>query len=51
MRPAWNDTVLIKRFLDIGARTLLLPYVQSAAEAKRGVAATRYPFRRRKRSV
>jgi len=43
VRPAWNDTVLIKRFLDIGARTLLLPYVQSAAEAQRGVAATRYP--------
>jgi len=29
VRPASNDTVLIKRFLDIGAQTLLIPYVQS----------------------
>lgn len=43
VRPAANDTVLIKRFLDIGAQTLLIPYVQSAAEAERAVAATRYP--------
>jgi 4-hydroxy-2-oxoheptanedioate aldolase len=43
VRPAWNDTVLIKRFLDVGARTLLLPYVQNEEEARRAVAATRYP--------
>ena len=43
VRPAWNDVVLIKRCLDIGAQTLLLPYVQNAEEAKRAVAATRYP--------
>ncbi|MDH4294508.1 MAG: HpcH/HpaI aldolase/citrate lyase family protein, partial [Betaproteobacteria bacterium] len=43
VRPAWNDTVLIKRYLDVGARTLLLPYVQNVDEAKRAVAATRYP--------
>jgi 4-hydroxy-2-oxoheptanedioate aldolase len=43
VRPAWNDTVLIKRYLDIGARTLLIPYVQNAEEAKRAIAATRYP--------
>ncbi len=43
VRPAWNDAVLIKRLLDIGAQTLLLPYVQSEAEAKAAVAATRYP--------
>lgn len=43
VRPAWNDTVLIKRYLDIGARTLLIPYVQNAEEAKRAVAAIRYP--------
>jgi len=43
VRPAWNDTVLIKRYLDVGARTLLLPYVQTPEEAKRAVAATRYP--------
>ena len=43
VRPASNDAVLIKRFLDIGAQTLLIPYVQNAVEAKAAVAATRYP--------
>ncbi len=43
MRPAWNDTVLIKRVLDIGAQSLLVPYVQNAEEARRAVAAIRYP--------
>ena len=28
VRAAWNDTVLIKRFLDVGAQSLLIPYVQ-----------------------
>ena len=45
VRPAANDPVLIKRFLDIGAQTLLIPYVQSAAEAEAAVAAVRYPPR------
>lgn len=43
VRPAWNDTVLIKRYLDVGARSLLVPYVQDAAEAAAAVAAIRYP--------
>jgi 4-hydroxy-2-oxoheptanedioate aldolase len=43
VRCAWNDTVLIKRILDIGARSILVPFVQSANEAKRAVEATRYP--------
>lgn len=43
VRPASNDTVLIKRFLDLGAQTLLIPYVQSAEEARAAVDATRYP--------
>jgi 4-hydroxy-2-oxoheptanedioate aldolase len=43
VRPAWNDPVLIKRYLDIGAQTLLLPYVQKADEARQAVEATRYP--------
>lgn len=42
-RPAWNDQVLIKRILDIGAQTLVVPFVQSAAEAEAAVSATRYP--------
>jgi 4-hydroxy-2-oxoheptanedioate aldolase len=43
IRPAWNDAVMAKRALDIGAQTLLFPYVQNAAEAKAAVASTRYP--------
>lgn len=43
VRPASNDPVLIKRFLDLGAQSLLIPYVQSAREAAAAVAATRYP--------
>src|SRR3974390_1731760 len=30
VRPAWNDAVLIKRIMDIGAQTLLVPFVQNA---------------------
>jgi 4-hydroxy-2-oxoheptanedioate aldolase len=43
VRPAWNDPVIIKRLLDTGVQTLLVPMVQSAEEARRAVAATRYP--------
>jgi 4-hydroxy-2-oxoheptanedioate aldolase len=43
VRPAWNDAVMVKRILDIGAQALLFPYVQTPEEAKRAVAATRYP--------
>jgi len=42
-RVPWNDTVIIKRALDVGARSLLVPFVQNAEEARRAVAATRYP--------
>ena len=45
VRPPWNDAVMIKRFLDIGVQTFLVPYVQNEAEAKKAVAATRYPPR------
>ena len=43
VRPFWNDPVLFKRLLDIGVQTLLVPFVQNADEARRAVAATRYP--------
>lgn len=42
-RVPWNDTVTIKRVLDAGVQTLLVPFVQNADEARRAVAATRYP--------
>jgi 2-dehydro-3-deoxyglucarate aldolase/4-hydroxy-2-oxoheptanedioate aldolase len=43
VRPPWNDMVMIKRALDAGAQTLLLPFVQDEDEARRAVAYTRYP--------
>jgi 4-hydroxy-2-oxoheptanedioate aldolase len=43
VRPAWNDAVLLKRYLDLGAQSFLVPMVQDAEEARRAVAATRYP--------
>ncbi|MEP7260316.1 MAG: aldolase/citrate lyase family protein, partial [Usitatibacter sp.] len=45
VRPAWNDKVLIKRYLDIGTQSLLVPYVQNADEAAAAVAAIRHPLR------
>lgn len=43
VRPGWNDAVEIKRILDAGAMSILVPYVQTAEEAARAVAAVRYP--------
>ena len=43
VRVPWNDMVTIKRYLDIGAQSILIPYVQNAEEAKAAVAYTRYP--------
>ena len=45
VRPAWNDKVLIKRYLDVGAQSLLIPYVQTAEEANAAVEAVRFPTR------
>ena len=42
VRPVSNDITLIKRLLDAGAQTLLIPYVQNAAEATAAVEAMRY---------
>jgi 2-keto-3-deoxy-L-rhamnonate aldolase RhmA len=43
VRVPWNDSVMVKRVLDAGATSLLFPFIQNADEAKRAVAATRYP--------
>jgi 4-hydroxy-2-oxoheptanedioate aldolase len=45
VRVPENDPVIIKRILDAGALTLLVPYVQSAQEAEAAVSAMRYPPR------
>ncbi|MGB3196445.1 MAG: 2-dehydro-3-deoxyglucarate aldolase [Saprospiraceae bacterium] len=43
VRPSSNNDIEIKRLLDAGFYNFLIPFVQSADEAKRAVAATRYP--------
>jgi len=43
VRVPWNDMVTVKRVLDVGAQTLLIPQVTSAEEARNAVAYTRYP--------
>ena len=43
VRVPWNDPVRIKRVLDQGADGVVVPMVETAAEAKRAVEATRYP--------
>lgn len=43
VRPPWNDMVTIKRYLDMGVQTFLIPVVQTEEEARQAVAYTRYP--------
>jgi 4-hydroxy-2-oxoheptanedioate aldolase len=43
VRMPWNDMVLTKRFLDIGAQTLLMPFIESAEQAQLAVSHVRYP--------
>ena len=43
VRVPWNDMVTIKRVLDVGAQSLLIPYVSTAEEARAAVSFTRYP--------
>mmetsp|Transcript_35374 Transcript_35374/g.82714 ORF Transcript_35374/g.82714 Transcript_35374/m.82714 type:complete len:291 (+) Transcript_35374:82-954(+) len=43
IRVPWNEPVIVKRVLDLGAQSILFPYVNTAEEARQAVAATRYP--------
>jgi 4-hydroxy-2-oxoheptanedioate aldolase len=43
VRPPVNDTVIIKRFLDAGVQSFLIPMVDTPEQAAAAVAATRYP--------
>ncbi len=43
VRPPWNDQVILKRILDTGAQTVLIPMIDDAAAAAAAVAACRYP--------
>jgi 2-keto-3-deoxy-L-rhamnonate aldolase RhmA len=42
VRVPWNDSVTVKRVLDAGATTVMFPFIGSADEARKAVAATRY---------
>ncbi|CAN5705891.1 4-hydroxy-2-oxoheptanedioate aldolase [soil metagenome] len=43
LRPPTGDVALIKQYLDIGAQTLLIPMIETAAQAELMVKAMRYP--------
>lgn len=43
VRPAVNDPVLIKQYLDLGVQSLIIPMVNDAQQAAAAVAACHYP--------
>ena len=43
VRPQWNDLVVMKRVLDIGAYGVLIPWVNSREEAENAVRYCKYP--------
>jgi 2-keto-3-deoxy-L-rhamnonate aldolase RhmA len=43
VRVAWNDPVLLKPVLDIGAPGVVVPLIRTAEDAKLAVSACRYP--------
>jgi 2-keto-3-deoxy-L-rhamnonate aldolase RhmA len=43
VRVAWNDPVLIKPVLDIGADGVIVPLIRTAEDARRAVSACLYP--------
>ena len=45
VRPVTGSVELVKQYLDLGVQTLLIPMVETAEQAARMVAATRYPTR------
>lgn len=43
VRAPWNDPIWLKRILDAGAQSVMIPSVETAAAARAAVAACRYP--------
>ncbi len=43
VRPACNDEILIKRILDCGAQTLLIPMINTPEQARKAVSYITYP--------
>jgi 4-hydroxy-2-oxoheptanedioate aldolase len=45
VRVPWNDMVMLKRVLDVGAQSVLVPMIDTAEQARAAVASMRYPPR------
>jgi 4-hydroxy-2-oxoheptanedioate aldolase len=45
VRVPWNDPVYLKRILDVGVESIMVPMVETGEQAKAAVAACRYPPR------
>ncbi|MBT8347449.1 MAG: hypothetical protein KJO28_14230 [Desulfofustis sp.] len=45
LRVPWNDPVYLKRILDIGVQTLMIPMIANEEQAEAAVAACKYPTR------
>jgi 2-keto-3-deoxy-L-rhamnonate aldolase RhmA len=43
VRVPWNDSVLIKPVLDVGAAGVIVPLIQTADDVRRAVSACKYP--------
>ncbi len=43
VRPPWNDAIWIKRLLDVGVQSFLVPFVETAEDCEAVVKAVRYP--------
>lgn len=43
VRLAWCDQILVKRAMDAGAETLMLPFIQTVEQAREAVSFMRYP--------
>lgn len=43
VRVAWNDQVLIKKALDVGAYGLIIPWINNRTQAEAAVRASKYP--------
>ncbi|CAN5458955.1 2-dehydro-3-deoxyglucarate aldolase [soil metagenome] len=43
VRPSWLNAIAFKRLLDAGFYNFLVPFIDSAEQAREAVAATRYP--------
>ncbi|MEO1034910.1 MAG: aldolase/citrate lyase family protein [Pseudomonadota bacterium] len=43
VRAPWNDAVAIKRIMDAGAQGVVIPYVNTRAEAEAAVSACKFP--------